>query len=155
MIKVNCVNFGESGKSISPSIDRIRNISIMADFLLIVEKYSIFLQLAIDKFHLKYNCILVTGRGYPDVGTRYLTFKTSLHFSKKLYLYILLFFLCRELCAKLTRKIPSFILTDFDPHVINLKFTFSIKEFKYHIGHRNFSCLLCWISIHEKRCIPS
>jgi len=41
-----------------------------AKCILVVEKEGIFLRLTEDRFHERYPCIIVTGKGYPDIATR-------------------------------------------------------------------------------------
>ncbi|KAL6874687.1 hypothetical protein ACP4OV_013352 [Aristida adscensionis] len=40
------------------------------EFILIVERYSVFHHLSQSDFHTKYKCIMVTGDGEPDMATR-------------------------------------------------------------------------------------
>ncbi|TYK07936.1 meiotic recombination protein SPO11-1 isoform X4 [Cucumis melo var. makuwa] len=45
-------------------------IATAADYILVVEKESVFQRLANDRFCSRNRCIVITGRGYPDVPTR-------------------------------------------------------------------------------------
>ncbi|PKU86053.1 Meiotic recombination protein SPO11-1 [Dendrobium catenatum] len=47
-----------------------RDIVSVAQYILVVEKETVFQRLANDKFCERNHCIVITGRGYPDVSTR-------------------------------------------------------------------------------------
>jgi len=51
-------------------VDTITDIESDAEFILLVEKDAAFLRLAEDRFYEKYPCIIVTGKGQPDIATR-------------------------------------------------------------------------------------
>ncbi|KAG8469915.1 hypothetical protein KFE25_006370 [Diacronema lutheri] len=44
--------------------------STSARFVLVVEKHTVFQQLVDAGFHATYRAIIITGRGFPDMGTR-------------------------------------------------------------------------------------
>nr|KJB13870.1 hypothetical protein B456_002G099100 [Gossypium raimondii] len=50
--------------------ERSLNLVSAALYILVVEKESVFQRLENDKFCSKNRCIVITGRGYPDVPTR-------------------------------------------------------------------------------------
>lgn len=60
------------GQQIPPFMDTVINIVGDADlvFILFVEKYSAFIELAQFNFHNRYHCIIVTGKGQSDLATR-------------------------------------------------------------------------------------
>jgi DNA topoisomerase VI subunit A len=45
-----------------------------AQFILVIEKEGIYLRLSEDKFYDRCPCILICGKGFPDLATRALTF---------------------------------------------------------------------------------
>jgi len=51
-------------------IDCTKNITSDAEFILLVEKEAAYMRLAEDRFYNKYPCIIITGKGQPDVATR-------------------------------------------------------------------------------------
>ncbi|EFJ12809.1 hypothetical protein SELMODRAFT_123469 [Selaginella moellendorffii] len=51
-------------------LDHHKDISSCAEYIIVVEKETVFQRLANDGFCRKNNCIVLTGRGYPDVATR-------------------------------------------------------------------------------------
>ncbi|XP_019604125.1 meiotic recombination protein SPO11 isoform X2 [Rhinolophus sinicus] len=84
--------------AVPSNIQGIRNLITDAKFLLIVEKDATFQRLLDDNFCSKVSpCIMVTGKGVPDLNTRLLI--------KKLWD---------------TFHIPIFTLVDADPHGIEI-----------------------------------
>ncbi|KAJ9672377.1 hypothetical protein PVL29_025840 [Vitis rotundifolia] len=51
-------------------VEEVKDIVSVAQYILVVEKESVFQRLANDKFCNKNRCIVITGRGYPDIPTR-------------------------------------------------------------------------------------
>uniref|UniRef100_A0A3P9LAK2 DNA topoisomerase (ATP-hydrolyzing) n=1 Tax=Oryzias latipes TaxID=8090 RepID=A0A3P9LAK2_ORYLA len=80
--------------SVSSNVSGIRNIVSSAKFVMIVEKDATFQRLLNDNFCRKLSpCIMITGKGVPDVNSRLMV--------KKLWD---------------TLQIPIFALVDADPH---------------------------------------
>uniref|UniRef100_A0A8C3IIM5 DNA topoisomerase (ATP-hydrolyzing) n=1 Tax=Chrysemys picta bellii TaxID=8478 RepID=A0A8C3IIM5_CHRPI len=94
--KVNCTC---SATAVVPSnVQGIRNVITDAKFILIVEKDATFQRLLDDDFCNKLSpCIMITGKGVPDLNTRLLV--------RKLW----------DTC-----HIPIFTLMDADPHGIEI-----------------------------------
>lgn len=67
---IDCTKMGIGGKSIPPHFDRVTDIKGDAKFVLLVEKEAAFMRLSEDRFYNTYPCIVVTGKGQPDVATR-------------------------------------------------------------------------------------
>lgn len=81
-----CIDlYNESGKLVlnGRELDNIHGMAITstthrhtiasedAEFILVIEKEGVYTRLAEDQFFRKYHpCILVTGKGFPDVATR-------------------------------------------------------------------------------------
>ncbi|KAF5901521.1 meiotic recombination protein SPO11, partial [Clarias magur] len=83
---------------ISSSVNGITNIVSSAKFVLVIEKDATFQRLADDDFCTQFNpCIILTGKGVPDVNSRLMV--------KKLWE---------------TLHIPVFALVDADPHGIEI-----------------------------------
>uniref|UniRef100_A0A7S3CUT8 DNA topoisomerase (ATP-hydrolyzing) n=1 Tax=Palpitomonas bilix TaxID=652834 RepID=A0A7S3CUT8_9EUKA len=95
--EIDCTRMGMGGKAIPPYIDRVTHIRSDAEFILLVEKDAAFQRLAEDRFYNKYPCIIITGKGEPDVATR--------QFLKK---------------VKETLKIPVLGLFDSDPYGLKI-----------------------------------
>ena len=67
---IDCTRIGVGGKAIPPFIDKITDIESDAEFILLVEKDAVFMRLAEDRFYNRFPCIIITGKGQPDVATR-------------------------------------------------------------------------------------
>ncbi len=67
---IDCTKMGVGGKAITPMIDQITNLDSDAEFILVVEKEAAFMMLAEDRFYDYVPCIIITGKGQPDMATR-------------------------------------------------------------------------------------
>lgn len=67
---IDCTRMGVTGKAIPSYIDKITDIRSDAEFVLLVEKDAAYNRLAEDRFYNQFPCILITGKGQPDVATR-------------------------------------------------------------------------------------
>ena len=68
--EIDCTKQGIGGKAIPPHIDQVTDIRSDAKFIIVVEKDAAFMRLAEDRFYNDYPCIVITGKGQPDVATR-------------------------------------------------------------------------------------
>ena len=68
--EIDCTRMGVGGKAIPPYIDKITDIRSDAEFIVLVEKEAAYMRLAEDRIYNKYPCIIITGKGQPDVATR-------------------------------------------------------------------------------------
>ncbi|KAH9504116.1 endodeoxyribonuclease [Bulinus truncatus] len=96
----NLINCWESaaGVPIAANSKDIQNIHTQAKFILVVEKDATFQSLMNHQFCEKMkNCILITGKGFPDNATRMLL--------QEIYI---------------SHRLPIFILVDADPHGIEI-----------------------------------
>jgi meiotic recombination protein SPO11 len=66
----NCSQLGRGGWSISPFIDEVEIKDCGADFVLVVEKDAAMIRLIEEEYHKKNRCLLITGKGQPDIATR-------------------------------------------------------------------------------------
>jgi meiotic recombination protein SPO11 len=97
-VEVDCRKFQAVGKPITPFTEKITNIRSSATCMVIVEKDAVFTRLLEDGFCDLNGCIIITGRGYPDVATR-------------------------SLVIRLLKDLPelrAFILVDNDPHGLDI-----------------------------------
>jgi DNA topoisomerase VI subunit A len=83
----NCNSLGRGGWSISPFIDEVEIIDCGADYILVVEKDAALIRLIEEDFHKKNKCLLITGKGQPDIATRRLI--RRLNKEEKLPVYVL------------------------------------------------------------------
>ncbi|CAK9174225.1 unnamed protein product, partial [Ilex paraguariensis] len=68
--KFDCINVPNTAHPVPVQVEVVNNIVSVAQYILVVEKESVFQRLANDHFCKRNRCIVVTGRGYPDVPTR-------------------------------------------------------------------------------------
>ncbi|KAE8654185.1 Meiotic recombination protein SPO11-1 [Hibiscus syriacus] len=68
--KFDCINSPNTAHTIPVLVEDVKDLVSVAHYILVVEKESVFQRLANDKFCSKNRCIVITGRGYPDVPTR-------------------------------------------------------------------------------------
>jgi meiotic recombination protein SPO11 len=127
---IDCTRMGIAGKAIPPYIDRITDIKSDAEFIILVEKEAVYLRLAEDRFYNKYPCIVITGKGQPDVATR-------------LFL--------RKIRDEL--KIPVLALVDSDPYGLKILSVYcsGSKQMSYDSNHLTTADIK-WLGV---RCIPS
>jgi len=85
--RIDCNALGRGGWSVSPFIDDVEIVSCDADYVLVVEKDAALIRLIEEDFHKRNNCLLITGKGQPDIATRRLL--RRLHKEQKLPVYIL------------------------------------------------------------------
>ncbi|KAM0929514.1 hypothetical protein ACQ4PT_001575 [Festuca glaucescens] len=87
--------------SIPVSIEAIKDVVSVAHYILLVEKETVFQRLANDKFCERNRCIVITGRGYPDIPTR------------------------RFLCYLVEQlRLPAYCLVDSDPYGFDILATY-------------------------------
>jgi Type IIB DNA topoisomerase len=101
----NVALFGPSGILIPPRPERLSQITTSASFILVIEKETVFYQLAQASPLLKQEkCILISGKGYPDFASRMLL--AMIH-------------------ERSGTWIPTFVLTDADPHGLHIALVYS------------------------------
>lgn len=95
--RIDC-HSSSAAVAVSSNIGGIKNIASSAKFVLIVEKDATFQRLLDDNFCTKLSpCIVITGKGVPDVNSRLMV---------------------RKLWDML--RVPVFALVDADPHGIEI-----------------------------------
>jgi DNA topoisomerase-6 subunit A len=86
---IDASKMGSSGWGIPSNVEP-ENIELQncgAKFVLVIEKDAVWQRLNEDKFWKKQNCIIITGKGQPDRGTRRVI--NRLHKEFKLPIYVL------------------------------------------------------------------
>jgi len=76
------------GAQIPQMISNITSIRVKAEFVLIIEKDAIFQKLLEENCSRVLRCILVTGKGYPDVATRMLVKMLSEKMNLPVYIIV-------------------------------------------------------------------
>uniref|UniRef100_A0A7N0U272 DNA topoisomerase (ATP-hydrolyzing) n=1 Tax=Kalanchoe fedtschenkoi TaxID=63787 RepID=A0A7N0U272_KALFE len=99
--KFDCINNVNTAHPVPVYVEEVKDIVAVALYILVVEKESVFQRLANDQFCTKNRCIVISGRGYPDVNTRRFL---------------------RLLVEKL--KLPTFCLVDCDPYGFDILTTY-------------------------------
>jgi DNA topoisomerase-6 subunit A len=86
--EIDASKMGSSGWAIPSNVEpEIIKLDNHADFVLVVEKDAVWQRLNEDKFWRKHNCIIITGKGQPDRGTRRIV--NRLHTEFRLPIYVL------------------------------------------------------------------
>jgi len=67
---IDCTRMGIGGKAIPSNVSKCEGFESDAKFILLVEKDAAFQRLSEDRFYNRFPCIIVTGKGQPDVATR-------------------------------------------------------------------------------------
>ena len=68
--EIDCTKMGIGGKAIPSNVAKCVDFESDAKFILLVEKDAAFQRLSEDRFYNRFPCIIVTGKGQPDVATR-------------------------------------------------------------------------------------
>ncbi|XP_027939534.1 meiotic recombination protein SPO11-1 [Vigna unguiculata] len=68
--KFDCISSPNSVHPVPVRVEDVQDIISVAQYILVVEKESVFQRLANDQFCNTNHCIVITGRGYPDIPTR-------------------------------------------------------------------------------------
>ncbi|XP_057724694.1 meiotic recombination protein SPO11-1 isoform X1 [Arachis stenosperma] len=66
----DCISSPNKVHPIPVHVEEVKDIISVAHYILVVEKESVFERLANDQFCSANHCIVITGRGYPDIPTR-------------------------------------------------------------------------------------
>merc|ERR1719231_208614 len=122
---IDCTKMGVGGKAISPNIEAITEITSDAEFIILVEKEAAYMRLAEDRIYNKYPCVVITGKGQPDVATRL--------FLRKITDYL---------------KIPILALVDSDPYGLKILSFYSSgsKNMSYDSNHLTTSDIK-WLGV--------
>ncbi|XP_020534597.1 meiotic recombination protein SPO11-1 isoform X3 [Jatropha curcas] len=99
--KFDCINCPSNVHPIPVHVEEVKDIISVAEYILVVEKESVFQRLANDRFCNSNRCVIITGRGYPDIPTRR-------------FLRLLLEKLC----------LPVYCLVDCDPYGVDILTTY-------------------------------
>jgi len=86
---IDATKMGSSGWGVPSNMEpeKIEFKSCTAKYVLVIEKDAVWQRLNEDKFWRKHNCLIVTGKGQPDRGTRRLI--NRLHGEFRLPVYVL------------------------------------------------------------------
>lgn len=76
------------GAQIPQIISNVTSIRVKANFVLVIEKDAVFQKLLEENCSRALKCILVTGKGYPDVATRMLVKMLSEKMNLPVYIVV-------------------------------------------------------------------
>ncbi|XP_014504360.1 meiotic recombination protein SPO11-1 isoform X8 [Vigna radiata var. radiata] len=112
--KFDCISSPNSVHPVPVHVEEVKDIISVAQYILVVEKESVFQRLANDQFCNANHCIVITGRGYPDIPTRRFL---------------------RLLVEKL--RLPVYCLVDCDPYGFDILTTyrFGSMQMAYDTKH--------------------
>ncbi|KAJ4982253.1 hypothetical protein NE237_033090 [Protea cynaroides] len=68
--KFDCIKSPCTVHQVPVHVEEVTGIMSIAEYILVVEKEAVFQRLADDGFCRTNRCIIITGKGYPDVSTR-------------------------------------------------------------------------------------
>ncbi|CAH8348951.1 unnamed protein product [Eruca vesicaria subsp. sativa] len=68
--KFDCLSSLNTAFPVPVLVEEVEDVVSLAEYILVVEKETVFQRLANDMFCKTNRCIVITGRGYPDVSTR-------------------------------------------------------------------------------------
>ncbi|XP_059443137.1 meiotic recombination protein SPO11-1 [Corylus avellana] len=134
--KFDCINRPNMAHPIPVHVEEVKDIVSVARYILVVEKESVFERLANDQFCNANRCIVITGRGYPDIPTRR-------------FLRLLIDKLC----------LPTYCLVDCDPYGFDILTTYRFGSMQMAYDAKYLRCPeVCWLgafpSDSEKYCLP-
>lgn len=102
------------------------SIKTTALFILVIEKECIFKRLYEDRIYDKYPCIIITGRGFPDISTR--VYLHHLHMSFP--------------------TLPIYGLCDWNPFGLSLLLTYRCGSVHMGIEAFKYTVPIKWLGLH-------
>ncbi|CAM9734613.1 unnamed protein product [Lampetra planeri] len=123
--KISCT-CSSNGMLVSNNVQGMHNLTTKARFVLVVEKDATFQHLLDDGFCKRFHpCIMVTGKGVPDVNTRLLV---------------------RKLWD--TFHIPTLALVDADPHGFEIMTIYKYGSLSMSFDAANLTVpTICWLGV--------
>ncbi|XP_018049212.1 PREDICTED: meiotic recombination protein W68 [Atta colombica] len=120
------------GAQIPQIISNIISIRVKAEFVLVIEKDAVFQKLLEENCSRFLKCILVTGKGYPDVATRMFV---------------------KILSEKM--ELPIYIVVDADPFGIDIMLIYRFGSSTLCKENESLACPNArWLGIHPSELIP-
>ncbi|KAK9147392.1 hypothetical protein Scep_006149 [Stephania cephalantha] len=124
---VDCTMCGSSGHAITGDLNVLEKLIIQSDgrYIIVVEKHAIFQRLAEDHIFNQIPSILVTGKGYPDIATRFLLHRISKTFP----------------------HMPLFALVDWNPAGLAILCTFKFGSIGMGLEAYRYACNVKWLGL--------
>jgi len=128
-IFIDCNEWGSTGATVPTHVERLSAMTSKAKYVLLIEKDSTFMRLSDEKYHLKYGpCILITGKGIPDIPTRLLV--------KKIHTEL---------------GLPILGLVDFDPYGVEILLVYSCGSKHLEYDKENLATHgIKWLGLHAE-----
>ncbi|KAL2238263.1 meiotic recombination protein SPO11-2 [Sesamum indicum] len=125
----DCSTCGSSGYSISGDLSLLENLVMKSDarYIIVVEKHAIFQRLAEDRAFNQIPCILITAKGYPDIGTRFLLHRMSREFP----------------------GMPILGLVDWNPAGLAILCTFKFGSIAMGLEAYRYACNVKWLGLRK------
>ncbi|KAK4389245.1 Meiotic recombination protein SPO11-2 [Sesamum angolense] len=98
-----------------------------ARYIIVVEKHAIFQRLAEDRVFNQIPCILITAKGYPDIGTRFLLHRMSSEFP----------------------GLPILGLVDWNPAGLAILCTFKFGSIAMGLEAYRYACNIKWLGLRK------
>ncbi|KAL4618672.1 hypothetical protein ACB092_06G027500 [Castanea dentata] len=174
--KFDCINHPNTAYPIPVQVEEVQDIISVADYILVVEKESVFERLANDQFCNTNRCIVITGRGYPDIPTRrwklsLLLYNVSHHIAiyvTYLFVFMYLFGISVNICICTNRFLrllieklclPTYCLVDCDPYGFDILTTYRFGSMQMAYDAKQLHCPeVYWLGVFpsdsEKCCLP-
>ncbi|KAH6825049.1 sporulation 11-2 [Perilla frutescens var. hirtella] len=126
---IDCSACGSSGYAISGDLNLLENLVMKSDarYIIVVEKHAIFQRLAEDRVFNQIPCILITARGYPDIGTRFLLHRMSREFP----------------------QLPILALVDWNPAGLAILCTFKFGSITMGLEAYRYACNVKWLGLRK------
>ncbi|KAL6549923.1 hypothetical protein OROMI_020411 [Orobanche minor] len=147
---VDCSACGSSGYAISGDLDVLQKLVMKSDarYIIVVEKHAIFQRLAEDRIFNQIPCILITGRGYPDIGT------SLCIYSKGDYRNVMGNFEMpnRLLLHQMSREFPELPIlgiVDWNPAGLAILCTFKYGSVTMGLEAYRYACNIKWLGLRK------
>ncbi|KAL7122934.1 hypothetical protein ACP275_01G075300 [Erythranthe tilingii] len=126
---VDCSTCGPSGYAISGDLNLLESLVMKSDarYIIVVEKHAIFQRLAEDRVFNQIPCILITAKGYPDIGTRLLLHRMSRDFP----------------------ELPILGLVDWNPAGLAILCTFKFGSIAMGLEAYRYACNVKWLGLRK------
>ncbi|KAL6502367.1 hypothetical protein OROHE_024645 [Orobanche hederae] len=126
---VDCSACGSSGYAISGDLNVLQKLVMKSDarYIIVVEKHAIFQRLAEDRIFNQIPCILITGRGYPDIGSRLLLHRMSREFP----------------------ELPILGIVDWNPAGLAILCTFKYGSVTMGLEAYRYACNVKWLGLRK------
>ncbi|PIN07896.1 Catalytic subunit of the meiotic double strand break transesterase [Handroanthus impetiginosus] len=126
---VDCSACGSSGYAISGDLNLLEKLVMKSDarYIIVVEKHAIFQRLAEDRLFNQIPCILITAKGYPDIGTRFLLHRMSREFP----------------------ELPILGLVDWNPAGLAILCTFKFGSIAMGLEAYRYACDVKWLGLRK------